>query len=484
MRGLFIWLSVGLIGTVQAGPFDHEWCRYETPEFEFVTDVSAERVAQLTERMLIFRQAVQPFIHGDREFREQRIKVVAFRDAADFRSVLNTPHFTGFMQPSLEQSLLIVSPGTDNRWLTENALHEYTHFLVRNRLDVSIPTWYDEGLASLLSTAKIQRREVVLGHAPVPMIRAALRGDTLSLQQTLATEVLFELELAELNDLYLTSWALMHYLSFGSHQTKELEAYLRAEHPSLPAALGLTHAELDAQLQRYTSRRRLPRIRLPKPVVHMPALEARCLQPFERDQELGMVMALGDFEAGLAVIERLSAERPDDPALLLDLALLRSRANQVNAALALAEQALAVAPDHPGAKIRVALLLSRSCMFSRVQGCSMKWKRASTLLQEATESAPGRIDAQLGLGLAYLHRNEPVNAVAPLREAYERAPWEPQVNLFLGEAYRLLGDERAVRLLTNARNWAETQVIKRLASSALEQLSGRRSGDEVSGTDE
>ena len=264
---LIVTLSFWLAGAAHAGPFDHEWCRFETPHFEFITDVPARRVAQLAERMLVFRQAVQPFIHGDREAPEQRIKVVAFRDAADFRSVLNTPHFTGFMRPSLRQSMLIVSPGPDNQWLTENALHEYTHYLVRNRIDVSIPTWYDEGLASLLSTAKVGRREVVLGSSPLPLIRTALQSDTLTLEQVLGTQVLFELGHAELNDLYLTSWALLHYLSFGSHQTKELEAYLRAEHESLPAALGLSAAELDAQLQRYTNRSRLPRIRLPKPVL-------------------------------------------------------------------------------------------------------------------------------------------------------------------------------------------------------------------------
>ena len=92
------------------------------------------------------------------------------------------------------------------------------------------------------------------------------------------------------------------------------------------------------------------------------------------------------------------------------------------------------------------------------------------MLQQATVTAPERTDAQLGLGLAYLHRNEPANAVRPLRQAYERAPWAAEVNLFLGEAYRLVGDQRAARLLTNASNWGETQVIKRLAKSALDQL--------------
>ena len=249
-----------------ADPFDHPWCRYSTSRFDVLSDLPQKKVMQLTQKMETFRQGVQPFIHGERRFDELRVKVVIFRDQDDFGGAMQTPHFTGFMRPSLRQSLLIIGPGLNNRWLTENALHEYTHYLLRNRVDVRIPPWYDEGLASLLSTASIGRRHIVLGKAPERLIRNALRDDELSLQQVLDTEVLFDLPFSQLNDLYLTSWALMHYISLGTHQTKELEAYLRAQDTSLGDALQLPIAELERQLQAYAKHGRLPRIRLPKPV--------------------------------------------------------------------------------------------------------------------------------------------------------------------------------------------------------------------------
>ena len=109
-------------------------------------------------------------------------------------------------------------------------------------------------------------------------------------------------------------------------------------------------------------------------------------------------------------------------------------------------------------------------MFQRVRGCNKKWREAATLLESALENGQPRFDAQLGLGVAYLHRNRPQDALAHLRRAYERAPWAPHINLYLGECYRLLGDSRAKGLLINARNWASAEVTKRLATSALAQL--------------
>jgi tetratricopeptide (TPR) repeat protein len=457
-------------GPAYADPFDHQWCRYPTARYDFISDLSQSKVMELAEQMEVFRQSVQPFIHGDHEFEELQIKVVIFRDADDFASVLATPHFSGFMQPSLRQNLLVISPGQENRWLTENTLHEYTHYLLRNRLDVRIPTWYDEGLASLLSTAAIGRRDVTLGKAPKRLIRKALRGEALSLQQVLDTEVLFELDLPELNDLYLTSWALMHYISLGTHQTKQLESYLRSTDAGLNEALGTTNEELDAQLSKYLQRARLPRIQLPKPAIHLEPVEAQCLTDIERDRELAMLMLYHKETAALALLQQLHEQEPENVDLLLSLSRAYARLDNSNEALQFAELAHSLDRDHPGAKISVALNLTQSCMFKRVGGCNAKWRRAAELLESGLRQAPQRFDAELGLGVAYLHRNSPEEAVTHLRRAYERAPWAPHINLYLGECYRLLGDPRARGLLTNALNWATMDLTKRLATSALSQL--------------
>ena len=173
---------------------------------------------------------------------------------------------------------------------------------------------------------------------------------------------------------------------------------------------------------------------------------------------------------GMAILERLRAQDPQDVQVLLSLAEAHAQQGDQAEGLILARQALSLQPENTSAKISVALRLAGTCMFQRVRGCNKKWSETATLLESALQSERPRFDAQLGLGVAYLHRNRPQDAVAHLRRAYERAPWAPRINLYLGECYRLLGDSRAKGLLINARNWTSTEVTKRLATSALAQL--------------
>ncbi len=468
---LVLSLVAVLAGTARAGATDNQWCRYTTEHAEFLTDLPTRRVVELAQRMEVFRQSVQPFVHGDHQVSEEaRIEVVAFRSAKDFQEALQATHFTGFMRSSLRQSQLLVSPGPMNQWLTRNTLHEYTHYLLRKRLDVRIPSWYDEGLASLLSTARITRREVILGRAPMRALRRALQGNHMDLASVLDASVLFDLSLEQLNELYLTSWTLMHYILLGAHKTSELEVYLRSTHRGLPDALQMSLPELKAQLQAYLKRRSLPVVKRAKPAVEVAVKGPKCLSDLERDHALIMLAAHTDRDGALARLHEIIQRAPDFLPARLSLASTYTQTGEYDTALRYAQDALDMAPDSADAQIRLGLALSQTCLFKRSQGCAMRWQRATQLLEGGLRADPTRIDAKLGLGVAYLHDNRPQDATAHLRSAYEHAPWVPHINLYLGECYRLLGDPRARILLTNALNWTEAPVLKRLATAALREL--------------
>jgi tetratricopeptide (TPR) repeat protein len=106
----------------------------------------------------------------------------------------------------------------------------------------------------------------------------------------------------------------------------------------------------------------------------------------------------------------------------------------------------------------------------RGAGCAEKWRRAVKLFRSGIRQDPQRFDAVLGLGLSYLHSGRPGDARNYLRIAYQKAPWAPHINFYLGESYRLIGDRRAVVHLTNARNWSTQKIWRSLAEAALDEL--------------
>lgn len=60
--------------------------------------------------------------------------------------------------------------------------------------------------------------------------------------------------------------------------------------------------------------------------------------------------------------------------------------------------------------------------------------------------------------------------------AHERAPWMPRVNLFLGEAYRYIGDkDRARAHLSQAMHWHFSKRWRDRAASSLSQLDSPQS---------
>ena len=89
----------------------------------------------------------------------------------------------------------------------------------------------------------------------------------------------------------------------------------------------------------------------------------------------------------------------------------------------------------------------------------------------ALQVDPERVDAAFGLGVSYLHSGQPGDAVNYLRVAFRRAPWAPRVNYYLGEAYRLSGNNRKAEIhLRKTLNWDRSAGWRELAKLALGKL--------------
>lgn len=472
---LLLILATCLPKAAHADAFAHTWCRLPTAHFEIVSDLNRRDLIKLAEQMEVFRVTAGAFIHGDGVAADLPLKVVVFRDRDDFRTTMKAPGFSGFMQPSLRESMLVIGPHQGNRLLHETALHEYSHYLLRNLIDVSFPVWYDEGLAMFLSSMSMTKRHVYIGSAPASNRDNAIRASSVSLEQTVENQNVYDWETTLLNDFYLMAWGLVHFIELGhsagfADRRPQLDAYLQAVTPPFEAAFDASYEELDTELRQYTRKRKLPTVKLPRPQVSLPIADLHCLDDPDRDYELALAMMERNPEGALATFEALHARDPADLRYLIGLSAAHYDLRQYPESFEFAQQALAIAPDDAAAQIEFASRLVHGCILKRAAGCAQKWRRAVKLFRSAVRQDPQRFDAVLGLGLSYLHSGRPGDALNYLRIAYQKAPWAPHINFYLGESYRLIGDRRAAAHLTNARNWSTQEIWQRLADAALAEL--------------
>lgn len=133
--------------------------------------------------------------------------------------------------------------------------------------------------------------------------------------------------------------------------------------------------------------------------------------PSPRDLAIGYGIA-GMSAKAVPVLESLSAETSDDPALLADLAALRERQGRAAEAVRLYERAAALDPSRP------ALLVNAGALYMK-EGRAEEAMRAWTL---ALERNPGLIAARLNLAVALARAGRPAEAAAAARAVLKFEP--------------------------------------------------------------
>ncbi len=460
--------------TVLADPFDHEWCRYETPRFDLVTDVASADVHDITRRMELFRLSVNGYIGGETPETKLPLKIFIFKSRQDFRVTVKAGRFAGFMHATLNENHLVLGPQWGNRYLGENALHEYTHHLVRARVDVSYPLWYEEGLASFLATLKIADNQVLIGaHPRKARIQNTLSKTRLRLAQVVDTRQVAGWRHDKLSAFYDWSWALVHYLNLGidaSERQQQLATYLSDSDRNFEQAFGAKPRGLERTLKRHL-RGPLPTQLQPLPERADPGdIEPDCLSTAERDSELAITMMKHNPKGAIVVLKKLLEQNHAPIETRIALSDAYNQTDEAATSLQYAEDALERDDTHVSARIQLANVLIGDCVFSREPLCGENWQKAIPLLRSAMRTDPERYDAIFFLGLAYLHSGQAGDAINYLRVAYTKVPWSARVNFYLGEGYRLIGDARARMHLVNARNWASSDVWQDMAELSLEKL--------------
>ncbi len=443
--------------------------------FEVVSDMPSDALKELLHDLIRFEQFAEPYLPGSPTQTQAPMTMLIFSSHQKFQRYFGTGRVAGFMQPSLTTSTLVIAPHRGNRRLQETARHEYAHYLLRNRLDVSLPVWFDEGLAQLLSNIEVDGETVAIGALPSQRMQSLYSADnlrSLNIRQMLNADDLSAWSASRMNQFYAYAWLLTHYLLFDSEErTTQLQQFLLEREGPLADYLGYSNASLERRLKRYSDRRAIVR-QEHYPAAPPLALSPQCLSAEDRD--LTIAAALIDHSPINAreLLDPYLQAAPDDSRILVLASRAEAALGEEARSLALAERALAATPDDATVLTNYGNRMTDGCLLRRSDECREIWRDALPYYQQALSIDLGRFDAVFGVGLAYLHSGRPGEAVNYLKVVYSRAPWAVPVNFYLGDSYRIIGDSRAELYLRNASHWSQHALWRALATMALDELSG------------
>lgn len=463
-----------------ADAFDRTWCELDAGTFRLVTDRGRADAEAMIRQMRAFRPVADAYLPGSANPDEAPLSVIVFQRRGDFRRAIGGNDMLGYMMPAFDQSVMVVGPDPNASGDYESLQHEYVHYLLRVRSGVNIPTWFDEGVASLLATVRFEPardgagQTAVVGEVQTSLLDRAIRQSNLSLRQVIDGQDLWQWPLDRRRGFYAWSHLLVHRLLLG--QAAGLPDYRAATRTAvtgdgapLLATLDASAPGLERQLERYARRPPVLREAVPEtPDPEAAAAPFHCLDASEVVVRIGLAVLPHNPELVARKARQRLRDDPDDPALWTTLSAAEGGRGDREAALAAARQALSLAPDDVSAKVQLASALAGGCIVVVSEECWQRWREAVPLLRSALRQDPRRQDAIFILGLAYLYTGRPGDALNYLRIAHARQPWAPQLNFYLGESYRLIGDARAAGHLDRARRWSPIELWRALAEAALE----------------
>jgi Flp pilus assembly protein TadD len=486
---LFLALSFGALGGEAAA----EWTRLQTTNFTFVGDAPERDIRRVARQLEQFREVTVRALSQTDAAPAAAIVVIVFANDRSFRPF--KPRFqgrvievAGYLRGGQDVNFIAING--DLEYAIRTVFHEYSHFLVSSTLRVT-PIWVNEGLAGLYETFEERDggKRAVLGLSPPEYIQE-LRSRTLIPLSELTGADRSSPMYNEGNRrglLYAQSWALMHYLMFGSEaRYAQLTRYLThmrngiSPEDAFTKEFGAELPAIEKELREYVMRRTLPAETYTFETTTRAALEAKSekVSDDEAAGYLGDLLARGEStEAARAYLKKVIASNADAARALYALGLLELRESHDEEAVRLLERATKLRPDEAVflAAYGRALVESLRNADSRDAGWQSIADRARAVLSRSVELDQNAAVAVAFLGYLELLDGESARAVELFKRAVASAPSDESYQLLLADALMRQGDFiQATAAFSFLLAYGSSQDVRERARDGLGRVATRR----------
>ncbi len=441
-----------------------KWTRLSSDHFVFVGDASERELRTIAQRLEQFRDVVGRVLGNGTTSSPVPTLVMVFqndRSFADYRPVFQGRPVAvgGYFLGGEDANVIAVNAAQ----ITESygiIFHEYAHFMLGSAVG-STPVWVNEGLAELYQTFDTANggRTAFIGKPSLQnllLLRAA--RPLMTTEQLLAVQH----DSPQYNEgdrrglLYAQSWALVHYLTFGSKERQgQLAKYLAAlqegvaDDEAFTRTLGANRNQLDAELRNYVGSASFQTLR----VEFDDRVSAGSLSPSETISDLEAAGYLGDLVGRLAgragearaLLQQTIDANPEAARALAALGMIELRADRVEAALPLLERAAALAPGTASIQAAYGRTLTRRASREGVDEEAL-FAKARTALARALELEPDNVSTIVTLAEVEMATGaNPARALSLMQRAVKASPSREEYRLMLGQAMAMTGDYRGAQ---------------------------------------
>jgi tetratricopeptide (TPR) repeat protein len=435
------------------------WVEVRSNTFRVLSDAGLEQAQAFCGDAELFRAVVAKVTTARRADLRVPATIFVFESPAGVSRFADRRSLAGAVLPSMRDSLALAFAGKRNEMDGRAVLfHEYMHLVMRNESERIYPLWYDEGLAELFATMRIEPDRVVVGEFPDYRKHAAARRDDVPIRRVVAARGVEGWSPITLDTLYFQSWLLTHYLTLGPGRGQPggpsgLSRYLALEAPpggeeaAWEAAFGTDFDRLEGKLVDYGANSKIPLRAIPRESLAPQACDrTRTLPPAEAASELGwLAVRLGRPEPARELFASALRSDPNESRAHAGLGDVTKFAGRFGEARPHYDRALALAPQDYQNHLELAEW-AIDLPPEHGGGAPETVALAREHLETALRLAPACPEAHAMLGRTYAFPGQDAKLGIPhAQRAAQLLPSNEQIQLVLAELYLRSGEAAAAR---------------------------------------
>ncbi len=254
-----------LLGGCVTHPFANleEWKEIQSKNFIVYTNAPETTALDVVKELEVFRATALKVITISSPEEAIPVRVYLFKNRNLFAPFRPSENAAGYFIPAKNYIVLYAIPFEQNPQFPI-IYHEYIHYLTSKHPAI-IPRWYDEGLATMFETFKIDRDLVTFGKAQHHRWSfLKYQASWIPMDEILSGQTSFHHNKG-FTHAHSQAWALMHYFIYGNEKNPDkLGQYLYMVNngyeydEALRSTFGLTPEELLQEVKNYIAKETLP----------------------------------------------------------------------------------------------------------------------------------------------------------------------------------------------------------------------------------